>query len=182
MVVFLDFDSDGDADILIGSLGTYNYAGDRLILNDGAGILSLLAVAGPFIGKTRGTLGIAVADLNGDGRLDIVEAQGEAAFPERVYYGQHNSPDTASPIISLVSAGGDPLSVRARVHDNKSPTVPHDWQSIVARWTTADGQTGEMPMEWYGEYLWRATPEDVPADATYQVCAVDAAGNEACSP
>ena len=182
MVVFLDFDSDGDADFLIGSLGSYNFAGDRILINNGEGVLSLLEVARPFIGKTAGTMGIAVADLNGDNRLDIVEAQGEAAFPDKVYYGQQNMPDTAAPIISLVAAGGDPLTIRARIHDNTSPTMPHDWHSVVLRWPLADGQTGEMPMEWYGEYLWRATPENPPFDAPFQVCAVDSAGNEACSP
>lgn len=182
MVAFLDFDSDGDADFLIGSLGLNNYAGDRLILNDGAGNLSLLAIERLFNAKTGGTLGIAVADLNGDGRLDIVEGQGETASPDRVYYGQHNAPDTAPPIISLVAAGGEPLTIRARIHDNKSPTMPHDWQSVVVRWTTADGQTGEMPMEWYGEYLWRATLDDASADTAIEVCAIDAAGNEACAP
>jgi hypothetical protein len=40
--------------------------------------------------------------------------------------------------------------------------------------------TGEVPMRWYGEYLWRA---DLPAAGafTYQVCATDLAGTEACS-
>jgi hypothetical protein len=33
-------------------------------------------------------------------------------------------------------------------------------------------------MDWYGEYLWRAT---VPTPGDYQVCATDATGNETCS-
>lgn len=181
MIVFLDYDSDGDADILIGSLGKAAYVGDRLVVNEGERGLSLLGVRGLFSGQTAGTLGIAVADLNGDNRLDIVEAQGEVAWPEKVYYGQNNPPDTAPPIITLVSASGQPPTVRARVHDNKSPTMPHDWQSVVVRQTTADGQVIEIPMQWFGEYLWRATLDDASADTVFEVCAVDAAGNEACT-
>ncbi|HXQ34323.1 MAG TPA: hypothetical protein VN843_09940, partial [Anaerolineales bacterium] len=74
-----------------------------------------------------------------------------------------------------------PVQIRARIHDNKSPTMPQDWQSVVLRWTT-DGQTEEVPMQWYGEYLWRGTIDEPPASGfTYQVCAADAAGNETCS-
>jgi hypothetical protein len=37
-------------------------------------------------------------------------------------------------------------------------------------------------MQWYGEYLWRAVPAKAAAGAaSYQVCATDAAGNQACS-
>lgn len=179
MVAFLDFESDGDADFLIGSLSH----ADRILINDGQGHLSLLdapKLLSPFSG---GTLGIAVADLNGDHRLDIVEAQGETSFDDRVYYGQTNLPDVAPPVITLVTAtDDDPAIVHARVHDNKSPTMPHDWQSVVVRWSTAGGQSGEVPMQWYGEYLWRAALDDsVPAGAAIEVCATDAAGNEACA-
>jgi len=48
-------------------------------------------------------------------------------------------------------------------------------------WTTARG-VREVPMRWYGEYLWRADwPADVDAAASYRVCAADAAGNTACA-
>jgi hypothetical protein len=71
--------------------------------------------------------------------------------------------------------------VHARVHDNKSPTMPHDWKSVVLRWTS-DGNTQEIPMRWYGEYLWRATVEKPQgSNAQYQVCATDAVGNRSCS-
>lgn len=182
MIAFLDYDSDGDADFLIGSLGSFSYAADRILLNDGQGHLSQLPVAELFRGETSGTLGIAVADLNGDNRLDIVEAQGEVVWPEKVYYGQNNPPDTAPPIITLVSTSDQLPTVRARVHDNKSPTMPHDWQAVVVRQTTGDGQIIETPMQWYGEYLWRVTLDYASADTMFEVCAVDTAGNEACAP
>jgi hypothetical protein len=56
--------------------------------------------------------------------------------------------------------------------------MPHDWQSVNLHWSVK-GNWHEAPMQWYGEYLWRA---ELPVDATgYNVCAVDAAGNKACS-
>jgi hypothetical protein len=180
-VVFLDYDSDGDADFLIGSL---DYR-DRLLINDGTGSLSLADKVFTTPVDSEGTLYMAAADLDQDGRLDVVEAQGEVAYDERVYLGTNLAPDTAPPVITLVeqidAASGSPLQVRARVHDNKSPTMPHDWQSVSLRWT-AGGETHDSPMTWYGEYLWRGMIEDAPAgDLSYQVCATDAAGNEACS-
>ncbi|UCC54228.1 MAG: VCBS repeat-containing protein, partial [Anaerolineaceae bacterium] len=181
IVAFFDFESDGDADIVIGSLD----GPDRLQINDGDGGLTLMEVRQIFPELTRGTLGIALADLNGDHRLDIVEAQGEVTISEKVYFAGATEPDSAPPVISLVSSespGKDkPIIVRARVHDNKSPTMPHDWQSIQVNWT-ADDSSGETPMKWIGEYLWLAELEDAAGDLTYEVCATDAAGNEACKP
>ena len=182
MAAFLDFDSDRDADLLIGALDDP----DRLLLNDGSGKLKLVNRTKPVFSDTPGTLGIAMADLNSDRKLDVVQAQGEGAWPEKVYLGDKIQPDTAPPVITQVekvSASGTdrPIQVRARVHDNKSPTMPHDWRSVVLRWT-ADGQAHQRPMQWYGEYLWRATiDEPHTGDFSYKVCATDAVGNEACA-
>jgi hypothetical protein len=54
--------------------------------------------------------------------------------------------------------------------------MPHDWQAVEIRWPNSD----RVPMTWYGENLFRAEL-DIPSEAgALQVCAVDAAGNEAC--
>src|SRR5215211_7755857 len=188
MDTFLDFDSDGDPDLLIGSLDDDLGFPDRLLSNDGTGKLKLVNHTQHILSNTPGTLYIAVADLNNDCKLDVVQAQGEEPgyFREKVYLGDKIQPDTAQPVITQVekvsSSGADrPIQIRARVHDNKSPTMPHDWRSVVLRWT-ADGQTHQRSMQWYGEYLWRATIEEPPAgDLSYKVCATDAAGNKACA-
>jgi FG-GAP-like repeat len=182
MDAFLDVDSDGDADLLIGALDDP----DRLLLNNGSGKLKLVNRTKPVLGDTPGTLGIAVADLNSDHKLDVVQAQGEGAWPEKVYLGDQIHPDTAPPVITKVekvsASGADrPIQIRARVHDNKSPTMPHDWRSVVLRWSK-DGKTQQTPMQWYGEYLWLGTIDEPPTgDFKYKVCATDAAGNKACA-
>jgi hypothetical protein len=166
VTVFADIDSDGDADILIGSLD----GPDRVLLNDGTGQLTLIS---DVFGDTRspGTLGLAVADLDGDTRLDVVMAQGELAVEEKVFFADQVEPDSAPPVIGTpVIADG---ILRVRINDNKSPTVPHDWQSVVL-----EGPDGAADLQWYGEYLWRA-PASTPGE--YRVCATDAAGNAACS-
>lgn len=167
MVAFLDVESDGDADFVIAGLFGND---DRLILNSGDGHLSLEASAFAPAGSS-GTLGIAVADLNGDARLDVVMSEGEAPMnQDRVFFGVDVPVDTAAPRIALLSAENG--RVVARIHDNKTPVMPHDFQEVVLR---ADGV--DTPMRWYGEALWDS-PLGAPMSA--EVCAVDAAGNEAC--
>jgi hypothetical protein len=180
MTAFLDVDSDGDADFVIGSLS----GPDRLLVNDGKGRLQVRLDV--FDGApTPGTLGLALADLDGDRRMDVVQGQGEhpKAIDERVFLGRGVAPDTAPPSITMVGArdaGAGRRIVVARVHDRKSPTLPFEWQRVVVEWPGAGSRV--VPMRWYGEYLWRADwPADVPANATFRVCATDAAGNSACS-
>ena len=179
MAAFLDYDSDGDADFVVGSLS----GPDRLLINDGTGRLSVALDV--FDGAaTPGTLGIALADLDGDGRMDVVQAQGEhpKAVDERIFLGRGLAPDTAPPSVTMVGTkdiAGRPV-VHARVHDRKSPSLATEWKSVTVEWTTPAGRR-EAPMRWSGEYLWRAAwPADVDRAAAYRVCATDASGNSAC--
>jgi len=182
MVAFLDYDSDGDADFVIGSLS----GPDRLMINDGKGHLTVALDV--FVGAdTPGTLGLALGDLDSDGRMDVVQAQGEhpTAIQERVHLGTGLKPDTAPPSISLVTAvtpaAGGRTTIRARVHDRKSPTLPTEWKRVVVEWTSAAGPQ-VTPMRWHGEFRWTAElPAAMAAGSTYRVCATDAAGNSGCS-
>jgi FG-GAP-like repeat len=180
MAAYLDYDSDGDADIIIGSLS----GPDRLLINDGRGRLTVRLDV--FDGTpTPGTLGLALADLDGDHRMDVVQGQGEheTAIDERVFSGPGLNPDTAAPSVSMVASGSSAGGrvVRARVHDHKSPSLATEWTRVAVEWTTVSG-VREAPMRWYGEYLWRADwPAGVEATASYRVCATDAAGNTACA-
>jgi hypothetical protein len=179
MAAFLDYDSDGDADFVVGSLS----GPDRLLINDGRGRLTVRLDA--FDGEpTPGTLGLALADLDADDRMDVVQGQGEhkTAIDERVFAGRGLAADTAPPSVSLVAAAdaGGGRVVRARVHDRKSPLLATELSRVVVEWTTPSGRR-ELPMQWYGEYLWRAAwPADVAAAAAFRVCATDRAGNATC--
>jgi hypothetical protein len=180
MVAFLDYDSDGDADFVVGSLS----GPDRLLINNGKGQLSVALDV--FNGEaTPGTLGIALADLDGDGRMDVVQAQGEhpKAVDERIFLGRGLAPDTAAPSITMVGTkeAAGRVTVHARVHDRKSPSLATEWKSVIVEWTAPAGRR-EAPMRWYGENLWRAEwPTNVDRTASFRVCATDASGNAACS-
>ena len=178
-IVVLDFDSDGDPDFLIGSLD----GPDRLMINDGTG--GLTVKTNVFGGeRTPGTLGIAVADLDGDGRLDCVQSQGELADDERVYLGTGIARDDAPPIVSHVGTAstGSGAVIRARIHDNKSPVKAHDFQSVTMKFRVGNGKNQFLPMQWYGEQLWRAPITAFGnSKIRYTLCAVDAAGNETCT-
>jgi hypothetical protein len=166
--VWLDANDDGAPDLLVASLS----GADRLLLNDGHGVLSLApTTATP--NDTPGSLGIAVGDLDGDGRRDVVQAQGEVAFPEKVQLAtQMIAVDTHPPVIQLEPNAG--AIVHARVHDRVSPLHGFDFRKVEL---TANGVT--VPMRWYGEYLWAAP---LPPGATaYAACATDRAGNQACA-
>ena len=183
MVAFLDVESDGDADFLIGSLD----GPDRLLRNDGTGHLTMDTSVFERLG-TPGTLGIALGDLDGDGRLDVVEGEGEVADADHVFLGTEAlPPDTAAPVIDAVDVtSGEPgmVDVRARIHDRKSPVMPDDFRSVSVR--VGEGAAAEEhPLRWYGDSLWRAvfeSDEPVPAADDVTVCATDRAGNEACRP
>jgi hypothetical protein len=167
-IIAFDYDSDGDVDILIGSLS----GPDRIAINDGAGHFQIATevVIGP---ESKGTLGVQAADLNGDGKIDLAMAQGEVKGHEAdmVFFGTNIPKDTAAPKIEMLGLSADGC-IRARIHDNKSPTRPFDFESVVA---TVDGSSDPIPMVWYGEHMWRACPGSAPED-NITVVATDIAG------
>lgn len=161
-IVFLDADDDGDADMVVASLS----GRDRLLLNDGSGHFTL-APDEATPDDTPGSLGIAAADLDGDGRVDLVQAQGEVDFPDKVQLATSAvAIDTQKPVVRVASGA----VLHARIHDHRSG---HDVKAVVAMY--ADGST--QPLTWVGEYLWRGNGQ-----GATMVCATDRANNTTCTP
>lgn len=180
--VWLDADSDGDPDLLIGSLGA-----ERLCLNDGTGVFTLAPNATP--NDTPSTLGIAAADLTGDGRMDLVNVQGESAFPDKVQVGSSMiEVDTQPPVITVERIFGHATGgkIHARVNDLHTPARSTDYQRV---WLEHDGiaqifesappPLADVDMTWQGELEW-VSPV-IEGASNYRVCATDQRGNQGCS-
>ncbi len=175
VIAFVDVDSDHDADLIVGS----RTDPDRLLRNDGAAGFTL--VAGALALATPGTQGLALADLDHDGRIDVVQGQGDGTLADVVQLAAAtNPPDTAVPVIKVLRpATRANRTLIARIHDRKSPSRLHDWRRVVVE-LGGPGTRPAIPMRWVGEFLWTATVPNEPA-LTYRVCATDIAGNPFCA-
>ncbi len=174
-IAFLDFDSDGDADFLLSSLT----GEDRLLVNNGSGKFKLQQ---PVLNgdPTPHTLSMVLGDINNDKKMDIIMGQGEGTeiIEERIFIGSQIKTDEAAPIIShhrLEEETPGNFTVKARIHDNKSPNMPQDWESVEL---LVNKQT--IPLIWYGENLWKTTVQNKMKGDRWEICATDYAGNKSC--
>ncbi|TKC98514.1 FG-GAP repeat domain-containing protein [Polyangium fumosum] len=176
----VDIDGDGDFDAVIASLS----GNERVLLNDGTGHFTLLANTFPTVQDP--TLGLDLGDVNGDGILDAITAQGEGSeYLDRLYFGVAPQPvDTLPPVIRSVEAlpsgmpGGERV-VRFAVSDaSTTDTGPRLKKAFVE----LEDAGGAALAHFIGGDLFRATFV-APADATvvYRACAEDRQGNKACS-
>ncbi|MCB9748390.1 MAG: VCBS repeat-containing protein [Myxococcales bacterium] len=192
--VFLDHDSDADVDIALGTNASLIWP-DRLMVNDGGTYTQNTAPYGGIPG-TEGTLALETVDLNGDHHPDIVLAAGENAFENAIFLGDSDdtATDTTPPALMHVEQvdeapyPGD-VVIHARVHDYKTPNKPHDWEAVYIEW--AEGNVDADYLEsngiqvdayFYGENMFIASyPVPDSSESTYRLCAIDIAGNIACS-
>ena len=181
---FIDYDNDGDLDLLIAALG----GPDRIYRNTGAGIFAQVTT-GVLPAVTDSSLDIKVGDVTGDGKPDIVTAQGESgAFQNRIYINTGPA-DTIKPNIKLVeqvpSRTAGPWIVRTEVFDGITSDRGYDDDGVFLIYQVNGGKPQQVEMRWSGNSLWRGViPATVPACATvtYLVRALDASGNVADSP
>jgi len=204
MGAFLDYNSDGRPDMVIGAFHPGKVYPDRLMENN-LGKFKQNTFA--FNTPTPATYALVLSDFNQDRILDVAMSQNENKFAKSVFIGSNVDllPDTFAPIFvnyeklaQDIEFGVD-HTLKARVHDNKSPLMLHDFQApvddkqngrpYIESW---DGDPGDpdmnmgdisAPGEWYGEYLWRVTVNVPKAVQSfyYRMCAIDAAGNKVCT-
>ena len=93
-----------------------------------------------------------VGDLTGDGKPDIVRAQGESGqFQNRIYINTGVA-DTIAPNIKLVeqvpSNGGGPFVVRTEVFDGTTSDRGYDDKGVFLVYTVNGGKPQTVPMAW----------------------------------
>lgn len=177
-IVFLDYDSDGDPDFLLSSLT----GEDRLLENDGNGQFKLIQ---PVLkgSPTPLTLSMVLGDINNDHKMDIImgQGEGETGIEERIFIGESIDKDTAPPIISnyqiTENKDNGTRTVKARIHDNKSPNMPQDWSAVTI---VINENADPIAMTWYGENLWTTEVPKTIETSSMSICATDYSGNKNC--
>lgn len=178
----IDADGDGDLDAVIFNLGQ----AERLLINDGTGKFNFKS--GAFPASNDSTLWIEFGDLNGDGRLDFGSVQGEGSTLDKIFGGIDPLPvDTVAPKIRAVQpissvAAGDTPVIRFGVSDNATSDEGPRLQQAFVNITAPDAM--KVGASFMGGDLFRAVMPAQAAGAVveYEVCAIDAQGNQGCAP
>lgn len=178
-VVASDIDDDGRIDILLGG------ASDRLLVHQINGTFVAEAITPD---ATPNTLALAMADLDGDERIDVVNGQGGATSTDTLARGSDVSADVGTPRF-VVEAYNDELwgqRIHAHVLDVRAPARANDFTRV---WVEHNGtvraafesppQFFEAEMVWSGSTLWTSPTLDYVVN--YRVCATDRAQNTGCS-
>jgi plastocyanin len=180
---FFDWDNDGDRDIVIAAIGNP----ERAYLNNGANPPTYSIAANIIQAITDSSLDIKVADLTGDGRYDIVTAQGESgSFIDRIYVNVTGSVDTVPPTIINTEQIADtndpdgPYTARVIIYDAHSSDRGFHDKGVFLNYSVGPGPVQQAEMEWVGNSMWRGSivdtfaPDDV---VNYFVTATDFANN-----
>ncbi len=174
---FFDYDNDGDMDLIIAALGGTS---ERILNNNGSGTFSL--TSGVITPQTDSSLDAKVADLTGDGKLDIVTGQGESgiSFQNRIYI-NYGPADTQPPTIIATeqhpkadNAIG-PYVIRALILDDMTSDRNFFDKGIFLNYTVNGGSVQQAPMRHSGGQVYRGALPGQPSPSTieYWVTAKD---------
>lgn len=181
---FLDYDNDGDLDLIVARLGG---TAERIYNNNGVGVFT--EVTGLITALSDSTLDLKVADLNGDGRLDIVTGQGESgSFRNRVYMNTTGPADTRAPTIRTEQLANTtvinaPYVVRAAILDGMTSDRNFFDKGVELHYSVEGGPYLQTPMRYSGGQIYRGTIPAEPCGGVvmYYVVATDFANNTATS-
>ncbi|MBT8485837.1 MAG: VCBS repeat-containing protein [Phycisphaerales bacterium] len=182
---FLDYDNDGDLDLIIARLGS---GGEKLYNNDGAG--NFTQTSGVFQVLTDSSLDIVAADFTGNGALDVVTAQGESgSFVNRIYI-NGGPADTVAPRIIDTETQADttdatgPYAIRVAILDGMSSDRNFFDGGIELHYAIDGGKTQMVPMLHSGGQIYRGEIPGQPdgTSVEYFVVAADRVGNTTTGP
>jgi len=183
---FFDYDNDGDLDLIIARLYS---SSEAIYNNDGNG--NFTQVSGIITGISDATLDVGVGDLDGDGDLDIVTAQGESGnYDNRIYMNITGPPDTIAPTVVRMEQHPDtgdtagPYVVRAVVTDQMTSDRNFFDKGIVLSYSVDRGPIENVPMVWSGGQIYRGEIPGQIGGGTieYFVTATDFADNTGTGP
>jgi hypothetical protein len=100
-----DFDNDGHTDLFVACLRGAN----RYFRNNGDGTFIDQTAAVGLTGKVYNTQAVAVADLNGDGKLDLI--LGNEGQDSALLFGNKDLPNKATPLVVHVPGGSGAVRV-----------------------------------------------------------------------
>ncbi len=178
---FFDYDNDGDLDLIVARIG----GPDRIYINNGIGFFSV--VPDMMTPITNSSLDVEVADFNGDGRLDIVTAQGESGdFTNRIYINVTGPADTIPPNVlrteqlSNTADTTGPYAVRAAIFDSHTSDRGFHSKGVYLNYSVNGQPMQQVPMRWVGNSLWRGEipGQDHNSTISYFVTALDFNNNE----
>jgi hypothetical protein len=177
---FIDFDLDGDLDFVVAALGASQ---ERFYRNNGNNTFTQMTnMATSF---TDSSLDVEFADLDGDGRYDMVTAQGEFGnFQNRIYMNTGGRDAISPRVVSTEQiepedgeTGG--FVVRTMVLDEHTSDRGFHAKAMDLVYVVDSGLEQSVEMIWSGNSLWRGVmPEVGPCrQVSYFVRATDGASN-----
>jgi hypothetical protein len=173
-------------DIIIASITS---SSEKIYINDGFG--NYVLTSGMITSMNDTSLDIMVADLTGDGRLDVVTGQGEfGSFTNRIYVNVLSGAiDTRAPRIIKTEkianrTGINPLVVRAAILDDVSSDRGFFAKEILLHYTVNNGVEQTSVMQYSGGQIYRGEIPNNIADSIihYHVEATDYANNTGIGP
>ncbi|MFH0793677.1 MAG: CRTAC1 family protein, partial [bacterium] len=121
--ILFDFDNDGDLDIFVHAIGPSGTA--RLYRNEGSFVFAdaTASEAPSFLTDYADGRGAAVADIDGDGDLDVFRANGSATVGGGISYLYLNNTNNKNWLkVKVVGTASDPQAYGARVYVFESGT------------------------------------------------------------